>query len=97
MKAEKKSRIGDKVDKEKINVDNKRRVTLGKRAEGISSYSVEELEDGKLLLTPFVEIPADELWLWQDKGALASVRHGLEQSASGQTKAVNWRKKLSGR
>lgn len=64
--------------------DSKGRITLGKLAEGISSYRAEVDEHGKITLEPFKEIPAREHWLFSNPEALASVRLGLQQSARGE-------------
>jgi hypothetical protein len=65
--------------------DSKGRISLGKLAEGISSYEVRVDQTGRILLEPFVEIPAREQWLFQNRGAIESVRRGLGESAAGQT------------
>ena len=49
----------------------------------MSSYRARRQADGKIVLEPFVEIPADEQWLWDNKEALASVRRGLADSKAG--------------
>ncbi len=67
----------------RLRPDSKGRITLGKLAEGVSSYRARRLPDGKIVLEPFVEIPAEERWLWEDKEALASVRRGIEDAKAG--------------
>jgi len=67
-----------------LKLDNKKRITLGKiAASNVTSYDVEVKENGVIVLYPKVEIPAEELWLFQNKEALASVKRGLEDSANG--------------
>lgn len=67
-----------------LRVDNKKRITLGKlAADEVTSYDAELKENGVIILHPKVEIPAEELWLWQNKEAMASVRQGIEDSANG--------------
>lgn len=39
--------------------------------------------EGRIVLEPFVEIPARERWLFDNPQALASVRQGLADSAAG--------------
>ena len=67
----------------RLRPDSKGRITLGKLAEGVSSYHLKPLPDGKLLLEPFTEIPARERWLWKNPEALRSVRQGIEDAAAG--------------
>jgi hypothetical protein len=71
-----------------VQPDERGRITLGKLAEGVSSYQVFEEEDGRLVLVPFAEIPAKEAWLFRNKRALASVKAGLTQSGSGELKSL---------
>ncbi len=63
--------------------DSKGRVTLGKLAEGISSFHARQEKDGSIVLVPFVEIPLRESWLFKNPEALESVRRGLAESAAG--------------
>ena len=56
---------------------------MGKLAEGVSSYRARRQADGKILLEPFVEIPADERWLHENRKALDSVRRGLADVKAG--------------
>jgi len=67
----------------RLRPDSKGRITLGKLAEGVSSYQLKPLPDGKLLLEPFTEIPARERWLWKNPEALRGVMKGLAESAAG--------------
>lgn len=45
--------------------DAKGRINLGDLAEGVSSYRVNIGENGKLTLTPYVEIPFSEKWIFE--------------------------------
>ena len=69
-----------------VRPDAKGRITLGKLADGVSSFMVSERPGGGLLLEPMVEIPARQKWAFENKTALASVRRGLEQSAAGEVR-----------
>jgi len=69
-----------------VRPDSKGRITLGKLAEGVSSYRVEKQPDQSLVLTPMAEVPAYEKWLWENPKALESVKEGLKESAEGQAK-----------
>jgi hypothetical protein len=79
-------RAAEKETPRTLRPDSKGRITLGRAAEGVSGFQMEQREDGTIILKPMVEIPAREAWLHRNKKALASVQKGLEQSAKGQTK-----------
>ncbi|MBM5781959.1 MAG: hypothetical protein FJ368_00880 [Pelagibacterales bacterium] len=69
--------------------DNKGRVCIGSLIEeGISSFRAYVDKKHRIILEPFVEIPAQELWVHKNKKALVSVKKGLEQSAKGKTKSL---------
>jgi len=65
--------------------DAKGRITLGPLARGISSFHVTVDPRGRILLEPFVEIPAREKWLFENKEALSAVREGLRDAVEGRT------------
>jgi hypothetical protein len=67
----------------RLRPDSKGRITLGKLADGVSSYRARRHADGKIVLEPFVEIPAGERWLYENPKALESVRRGLADSKAG--------------
>jgi hypothetical protein len=61
--------------------DSKGRIVLGTAlTKGISGFSVHQENNGTITLKPFVEIPADEKWLYDNKSALSKVKIGLEQA-----------------
>lgn len=66
-----------------VRPDSKGRITLGHMADGVSSYTITETKDHKLILEPFVEMPAREKWLYDNKTALAKVKRGLKEAAEG--------------
>jgi len=78
----------------RLRPDSKGRITLGKLAEGVSSYRVRRQADGKIVLEPFIEIPADERWLWEDKEALESVMKGIEDARAGRLTKMSFKKYL---
>src|SRR6476469_8752875 len=51
----------------RLRPDSKGRITLGKLADGVSSYRARRQADGKIVLEPFIEIPADERWLYENR------------------------------
>ena len=67
-----------------VRPDAKGRITLGKVAEGVSSYIISTDNNDRIILEPQVEIPAQEKWLYDNKKALYQVRKGLKESADGQ-------------
>jgi hypothetical protein len=64
-------------------VDSKGRLTLG---EAFANHTVlvESHGEGEVLVKLARVIPAREAWLYENKGALASVRRGLKQAAEGE-------------
>ncbi len=68
-------------------IDGMGRLTLGKYLAN-EQYRVERDKDGTITLTPVAVIPKRELWLWESKEALASVKEGLAQSARGEVKQI---------
>lgn len=69
-----------------VRPDAKGRITLGPLAKGVSSFQVKEQADGSLLLEPFKEVPAREAWLYENPEALAGVRKGLSDAATGKVR-----------
>jgi len=66
-----------------LRVDAKRRLALGNFIpDEVSSYDAEIKENGVIILHPKVEIPAEELWLFKNPEALASVRRGFDDLAN---------------
>ena len=70
-----------------VRPDAKGRITLGKLAEGISSFLVTREKGGRLVLDPRVEIPAKEKWLFESPNALSSVKRGIEDARKGNLKS----------
>ncbi len=70
---------------EGVKPDTKKRVVLPKALvkEGIT-YHVYTNSEGQIILDPQVTIPASELWLFENKDALASVDRGMAESMNGQ-------------
>jgi len=71
-----------------VKPDNRKRVILPKTLikEGIT-YHIYINSVGQIVLDPQVTIPASELWLFENKEALASVDRGMAESMNGQ--AIN--------
>lgn len=69
-------------------MDDKYRICLGsflsqEERELLSSFRVSRQEDGKIVLDPFVEIPAREHWIYKNPEALASLERGIEDAKNG--------------
>ena len=75
----------------KLTVDSKKRISLTKLlpAGKISSVKAYK-EDDRIILEPMVEIPAREVWLYENKAALEKVKKGLSQK--GKIKRVSYAK-----
>ncbi len=65
--------------------DAKGRITLGKLAEGVSSFRVMLDDCGRIILEPFAEVPLREKWLFDNPKVLKAVKKGLKESAAGKT------------
>jgi hypothetical protein len=71
-----------------IKPDAKKRVVLPKAlVKEDVVYNIYTNSLGQIILDPQVTIPASELWLFQNKEALASVDKGMVESTSG--KVIN--------
>lgn len=69
--------------------DSKGRICIGSLIEeGISSFHAYIDKKNRIILEPFAEIPARELWLHKNQVAFNSVKKGLEQSAAKKTKSL---------
>ena len=66
-----------------LTVDSRKRICLAKlfNDQPISSVRAYR-ENDKIILEPMAEIPAREIWLYQNKDALLKVRNGLSQTPS---------------
>ena len=63
--------------------DSKGRITLGKLAEGISSFRLIEQNGDKLVFEAMKEVPAREAWLYKNPEALKAVLEGLADVKAG--------------
>ena len=70
-----------------VKVDSKNRITLGRSgAVKAFSYKVYRNSLGQFVLDPQVTIPAHEVWLFENKKALQSVKRGLDDLKHGRIK-----------
>ena len=65
--------------------DSKGSIALGGLAKGISSFRVHQETGGKIVLEPFVEIPARGHWIFKNPEALAMLERVLKDCAEGRT------------
>lgn len=84
-----------KKNTNKIHMDDKYRICLGsflskEEREQLSSFRVSRQEDGRIVLDPFVEIPAREKhWIYKNPKALASLKKGIEDAKNGRLVDMN--------
>jgi hypothetical protein len=73
-----------------VKPDAKKRVVLPKALveEGVT-YHIYTNKFGQIVLDPQVTIPASEVWLFKNPGALASVKRGLADAAQGKVSRVD--------
>ena len=73
-----------------VKPDAKKRVVLRNITvqEGVT-YHIYKNSIGQIVLDPQVTIPASEMWLFDNKEALASVRQGLSDAARGKVSKIN--------
>ena len=70
-----------------IKPDAKKRLSLGSAAAQAGvAYNIYRNQIGQIMLDPVKAVPVYETWLYENKPALASVKRGLAQSATGRTK-----------
>jgi len=70
-------------------IDDRNRLTLGELLKGSKRVRLYKNNRGEVLVQPVVEIPASELWLFQDKEALENVKKGLKDAAEGRISKLN--------
>jgi hypothetical protein len=64
-------------------VDDRKRITLGELIKNSKRIRLYKNKRGEILLIPVVEIPASEIWLFQNKEALKSVQKGMQEAFEG--------------
>lgn len=69
--------------KKMVKPDAKGRVTLGHLAHGVSRFLITKDKQNRLILEPYIEIPAHEKWLYDNKNALEKVQRGLQDAKAG--------------
>jgi hypothetical protein len=74
---------GGDMEMIKLSVDSRKRISLTKllptgKISSVKAYK----EDDRIILEPMVEIPAREVWLYENKAALEKVKKGLLQKGT---------------
>lgn len=80
-----------------VRPDSKKRITLKKVGRLGRYYKVYINFLGQIILDPLVAIPASDLWLLQDKKALASLKRGIADAAAGRVVSLPSLTKPGGR
>jgi len=70
-------------------IDERKRLTLGDLIKDFRRVRLYRNERGQLLIQPVVEIPASELWLFENKEALEGVKRGLKDVAEGRVSKLD--------
>ena len=70
-------------------MDDRNRLTLGEIFKGYKRIRLYKNDRGEVLLQPIVEIPASEVWLFQNSKALESVQKGLRDASEGKITKLN--------
>ena len=70
-------------------MDERNRLTLGEIFKDFKRIRLYKNDRGEVLLRPIVEIPASELWLFQNSEAFESVQKGLKDASEGKITKIN--------
>lgn len=78
-------------DAGEITADERGRLSFGKKVKigSRSRYAIAISDDGVVMLTPMVSIPARELDIWNDPETRAAVTRGLADVAAGRTRRID--------
>lgn len=67
----------------KVKPDSKGRITLGKLAEGVSSYAIKKDKHNRIILEPYTEIPVREKWVYENKKVHNKLKRGIKDAGEG--------------
>ena len=70
-------------------IDERNRLTIGELMKGYKRVRIYKNKRGEVFLQPIVEIPASELWLFQDKEALEGVLKSIKDASEGKTSRLD--------
>lgn len=68
-----------KIDILMLRPDSKGRISLGELSKDVTSYKIEKMENGQLLLTPYTEIPFSEKWVFENPDLLDEFKKYINQ------------------
>lgn len=72
----------------KVKPDSKGRITLGELAKGVSSFSVTRDSANRIILEPYIEIPAREKWAFDNSEVLTKLQRGLDDASHNKIKSL---------
>lgn len=67
----------------KVKLDSKGRITLGRWAEGVSSFVIKKDEHDRIILEPYTEIPIREKSVYENKKVRDKLKRGIKDAAEG--------------
>jgi hypothetical protein len=70
-------------------IDERKRLTLGDLIKDFRRVRLYRNVRGELFLKPVVEVPASEVWLYQNKEAIGSVARGLQDAGRGRVSKLD--------
>jgi hypothetical protein len=70
-------------------IDERHRLTVGAILKGYKRIRLYSNDRGEILLQPIAEIPASELWLFQNAEAINDVREGLRNVSQGKVSRLD--------
>lgn len=74
------------LNKKKVTPDKRGRVSLKGLVEGVDGFEAEKMEDGTIILRPFIQVKPNEAWLFNNEEALKSVLTGIQEAKEGKIK-----------
>jgi hypothetical protein len=70
-------------------IDERNRLTVGEILKGSKRVRLYQNDSGEVLLQPIAEIPASELWLFQNPEAINEIREGLRDASQGKVSQLD--------
>jgi hypothetical protein len=70
-------------------IDERKRLCVGDFLKNFKRVKMYQNTQGDILISPVVEIPASEAWIFKDKKTLESIKRGLEDAAKGRISKID--------
>jgi len=70
-------------------IDERNRLTVGEILKGSKRVRIYQNDSGEVLLQPRAEIPASELWLFQNPEAINEIREGVRDASQGKVSRLD--------